>query len=124
MTESFEVFGNHGTLLVCAKTGLILDRLERIPKKLNSPARICPDSWEDARTAFGNAQCAYDEIVKFDVEEFRSYWAAHGLTYTPATMPNADILDIGFWTFDGAHCEPEEDWREQIRKELKKEPQS
>lgn len=124
MSASFEIFGNHGTLLVCANTGLILDRLERIPETLDVDWDSCPDSWEDARTAFGSAQCAYDDIAKFDVEEFRTYWAEHGRPYTPITMPNADILDIGFWTFNGDYFEAEEDWREQILKELTKEARS
>lgn len=111
----FTVNGSYGELTVCADTGLVLDRPYRSWEHggfLGSGWGVyhdeCPDSWEDARAAFGNAMSAYDDIAKFDVEEWTRAWAGEALDGA-----SVDILDIGFWTHGGEYIEPEHDWRAQ-----------
>jgi hypothetical protein len=53
---------------------------------------------------------ALEKIEKFDLHEWRCYWQWKG------ELPGGfDILDLGFWTKDGAYEPPEQDWREEIK---------
>lgn len=62
------------------------------------------------------------DITNFDLLEYRKYWGE---------MPDqrVDILDLGYWYSgrDGIkkYCEPDNDWRQEIAKDLlKRKPKS
>ena len=53
-------------------------------------------------------ECGLDDILKFDVEEYRKHHNAE----LPDTV---DILDIGYWEKNGEYEEPCHDWREEMK---------
>ena len=54
---------------------------------------------------------AMENIERFDLHEWKLYWQWKG------ELPGGfDVLDLGFWTKDGAYEQPEDDWREEMKR--------
>lgn len=42
----------------------------------------------------------YDDIVRFDVDEYRAWYVARGVESLLDDIGEEDILDLGYWTAD------------------------
>lgn len=57
----------------------------------------------------------YSSIIKFDIDEYREYWAGT----VKASSNEIDILDLGYWYGESNKFEsPEIHWREEIKLKL------
>ena len=87
--SEFYVNGSHGEMRADALTGHVIE--------LNN------DDYNSIE---------YNVIVRFDIDEWRQKYPDEELNGM-----NMDILDIGFWCSDGEYVPPEEEWREDLRRE-------
>lgn len=115
--KTFTVHGSYGALVGDCETGLVVARPQRFGdwcvvtphgSYVDADCEDIVGSRDECYAAFGNAACPYDDIVRFDVEEWRR-------TYPSEEPEGMDILDIGFWTPEGVYTGPELDWREEYR---------
>jgi hypothetical protein len=54
----------------------------------------------------------YEEIVKFDLDEWRHEYPGEELAGI-----SVDILDLGYWNDDGVYTELATDWRREFRRQ-------
>lgn len=94
--------GNYGEFDVNAESGIVVE---------HRPDEEEIAAWAEDDLAAGRpAGVGYKDITRVDLDERRRWYAEHGETLS-AIQPDGDILDVGFWTEDGAYCEPQVDWR-------------
>ena len=94
MGEKIYVVSSHGTFTVDAKTG-----------NVESLEKIC---------SCKKGECSIPDIVKFDLPEYCSFWGR-----VPEKLSGTvDILNLGFWTKSGEYFHPDEDFREDIIREI------
>ena len=88
--STFEVSGSHGTLVVNASTGEVVDgRLES----------GCPCG-----------DYCYNSIILFNLAEWQQRYPGEDLE----SVGCVDILDLGYWMCDGRYSPPQEDWRKEF----------
>jgi len=85
--KTFMVFSSGGTIKVDAVSGDVIE---------------C--------TTNRNEDNELRQIAKFDVAEYKSHY---NVTEIPGDL---DILDLGYWTNDGAYEKPVDDWRNEMRR--------
>lgn len=104
MTNVLTFSGSYGELEVDATTG------EVIRYEPDGDGRWLNRQEMAAQHAAG--EDGYYDIVRFDLDEWRTYCAKH---HPEHKLEGDDILMIGFWSITGEKFEADEDWRAQMR---------
>ena len=87
MRDLILIEGSWGELTVDAMTGIVL-------------------FYDPQGADLDDDNMGYIKIYRINLQEYRGYWHEE--------PKDGDILDYGYWTFDGIYEPPEVSWRVQI----------
>ena len=93
MPSTFQATGGYGVLICDASTGNVVEY-----HRENSDWKKPGDG--------------YDDITRLDADEWRAAYPGETLEGS-----SHDILDFGSWDKSGTYCGPEQDWRDEFRRQ-------